>query len=136
MSKTLEFISIGNKSIVPDIGYTKNFVQIKNVFNSKNKHIIKIQDHLYTLEIYTQFNSDIEKIEDCYIESLDITFKTCKDLTEKLIEKFCHSGSDSWKYELKYSLNEVDNPNKLIKTFSNITNATVCKNIYILTFYK
>ena len=71
----------------------------------------------------------MEKIEDCYIESLDITFKTCKDLTEKFIDKFCHSGSDSWKYELKYRLNEVDNPNKLKKSIMSIVNKK--ENSYI-----
>lgn len=154
--------TIGNKPIIPDIensndrgwriGHGGQRCLVKNVFNSENKHIIKIQDFNYGEELYIHTESIINEMTDFSITELGITYKTSKDLVEKLINKFCEpkilqngkTRRPSWTFELEYNFKEVRNIDKNIHCLSTsqsrpsissnyLSCATLCRNEYILT---
>ena len=153
--------TIGNKPIIPDVAKSSDRgwqdrgghnCSVKNVFNSENKHIIKIQDVNYREELYIHTEGLINVMTDFSITELGITYKTSKDLVEKLIDRFCEPKQlqngkirrPAWTYELEYNFKEVRNLDKNIHCMSksqshrSISNSylsctTLCRNEYILT---
>ena len=154
--------TIGNKPIIPDIqnsndrgwrvGRGGQRCLVKNVFNSENKHIVKIQDFNYSEELYIHTENIINEMPNFSITELGITYKTSKDLVEKLIDRFCEPRQlqngkirrPAWTYELEYNFKEVRNIDKNIhcssesqihRSTSNsyLSGTTLCRNEYILT---